>query len=158
MTYYDSIADGYDELHKEEQLNKLRIIKENLGDVGSSLLDVGCGTGFSLDLFNVEKKIGLDPSKELLKYCKHQTICASAESIPFPDNSFDTVICVTAVHNFDDMAKGLSEIRRVAKRSVAISVLRKSEKFDDIQREVRRLFKVDKELNERFDRIFFCST
>ena len=42
MTYYDSISKGYSELHREEQLNKIRIIKENL-DINQSdlMLDIG---------------------------------------------------------------------------------------------------------------------
>ena len=30
MDYYDFIAKGYDELHREEQSNKLLIIKNNI--------------------------------------------------------------------------------------------------------------------------------
>ena len=67
MTYYDDISPGYNELHKEEQLNKLRIIKENL-EINKSdrLLDVGCGTGFSLEYFDCDST-GLEPSKEMTR-------------------------------------------------------------------------------------------
>ena len=46
MGYYDAISEGYDDLHGEEQENKLAIIKEKL-KIGEKdlLLDVGCGSG-----------------------------------------------------------------------------------------------------------------
>jgi len=30
MTYYDEISEGYEELHKEEQLKKISLIKKHL--------------------------------------------------------------------------------------------------------------------------------
>jgi ubiquinone/menaquinone biosynthesis C-methylase UbiE len=155
MNYYNSISSGYDELHKEEQLKKLKIIKENI-TVKDSLLDVGCGTGFSLDLFDVPKKIGLDPSRELLKQCKHKAIVGKAEELPFEDDSFDTVISVTAVQNFDDIEKGLKEIKRVAKRQVVVSVLKKSEKAELVDKLVNSIFDVWKTIEEDKDIIYFC--
>ena len=57
--YYDAIAEGYDELHKAEQLQKLERAfiegcKFDLFSNVKSILDVGCGTGISTDFF-VEK-------------------------------------------------------------------------------------------------------
>ena len=46
MDYYSSIAKGYDELHKEEQLKKLQIIAKHIKPKGL-LLDIGAGTGIS---------------------------------------------------------------------------------------------------------------
>lgn len=155
MNYYDQIAEGYDELHKNEQLNKLRIIKENL-DVGNSLLDVGCGTGFSLDFFKAEKKVGIDPSKELIKQCKHKCIEGKAEALPFKDNSFDSIICVTAAHHFKDLKKGVDEIKRVAKENVAFSLLKKSNTTEELIRYIKESFKVIKEIDEGKDFILIC--
>lgn len=155
MTYYDDIAKGYDELHKEEQLKKLTIIKENI-NVGDSLLDVGCGTGFSLEFFKAKRKVGIDPSKELVRQCKYECLVGKAENLPFPDNSFDTVICVTAAHHFDDLKAGLREIKRVAKKNVAFSLLKRSKKFNSLKRFIREMFTVLKEIDEDKDLIFIC--
>lgn len=153
MEYYDSIAEGYDELHKEEQLTKIRILRANLNVKKEDyLLDVGCGTGFSLELFNC-RKIGVDSSSELLKKAKSTVLKANAEKLPFPDKTFDIVISVTAIHNFDDIEKSLKEIKRVCKDRVGLSLLKKSEKFEDIKKLVRKYFKIDKEINEDKDLI-----
>ena len=129
MDYYDSIAPGYDELHKEEQLQKLAIIeKAEIVKESDRLLDVGCGTGFSLDHFPVEEAVGIDPSQGLIsQYKGKQTIMqGSAESLPFDDHSFDVVISLTAIQNFDDIEKGLLEMKRVGKDRFALTILKRS--------------------------------
>jgi len=153
MEYYDGIADGYDELHKEEQLKKIRIIRANLNVKKTDyLLDIGTGTGFALELFDC-KKIGIDPSPKLLKKAKVSVIKGKAEKIPFPDKIFDIVISVTAIHHFDDIEKGLMEIKRVAKDKVAFSLLKKSPKFENIRELIKKSFKINKEINEDKDLI-----
>lgn len=155
MGYYNQIAAGYDELHKEEQERKLAIIKQNL-DVKKSdrLLDVGCGTGISTQ-FHCEC-VGIDPSAGLLKKAEvGNFLQASAENIPFEDNSFDMVISVTAVHNFKDIERALDEIRRVAKDRVVLSILKKSPKAGLIQDLIYKKFKVNKVIMEQKDTIYF---
>ena len=153
MTYYDDIANGYNELHKEEQLKKLKIIKENL-EINNSdkLLDVGCGTGFSLDYFDCDCQ-GIDPSKEMAKNNK-KIIIGKAENLPFKDNSYDIVISVTAIHNFDDIEAGLKEIKRVGKDKFVFSVLKKSKSFEKIKKLLYETFNVKKEIEEEKDIVF----
>jgi len=157
MTYYDSIAKGYDELHREEQLKKIRIIKENLR-IGPSdkLLDVGCGPYYAN--FNCDVT-GIDESKELLKKAEKKgnirTVLASAENIPFPGNSFDIVVAITSVQNFRDTEKGLLEMKRVAKNRIVISFLKKSQKKEMIKNLVEKNFAVEKVIEEDKDLIYF---
>ncbi len=153
MTYYDSISSGYNELHKEEQLRKLEIIKKNL-DIHKKdkLLDVGCGTGFSLDYFDCNCR-GIEPSKKLAKNNKKINI-GKAENLPFKDNSFNIVISITAIHNFDDVEKGLREIKRVGRDKFAFSVLKKAKNFTEIKKLIKRLFHIEKEIEEEKDIIF----
>ncbi|MCX6710028.1 MAG: class I SAM-dependent methyltransferase [Candidatus Woesearchaeota archaeon] len=158
--YYNSIADSYIELHKEEQLSKLRIIKENLNvKKGDFLLDVGCGPCFSSEVFDCNV-IGIDPSENLLAKAKKRKglhlIRGFAESIPFRDREFDFVICVSAVHNFEDIEEGISEIERVAKRDVAVTIMRKSPKADYIRKIVLEKFRVKKEIKEEKDLIIIA--
>lgn len=153
MTYYDSIAPGYNELHKEEQLNKLKIIKDNLEiNKSDKLLDVGCGTGFSLDYFDCDFT-GLEPNKKMAGNNK-KIIIGKADNLPFENNSFDIVISVTAIHNFDNIEKGLKEIKRVGKNKFAFSVLKKSKSFEKIKKLIYQLFNVKKEIEEQKDFIF----
>ena len=153
MEYYDKIADGYDELHKEEQLKKIIIIKDNLNVKKTDyLLDVGTGTGFALELFDCEK-IGIDPAAKLLKKAKAPVIKGKAECLPFPDKTFDIVISVTAIHHFDDVEKSLKEMKRVCKDRVALSILKKSPKFENIKKLIKKNFKIKKEINEDKDLI-----
>lgn len=155
MPYYDSIAGSYNELHGEEQLNKLAIIKKNIKTgKKTKILDVGCGTGISSDFGCFA--VGIDPSSGLLKYNHHLKILGAAESLPFKDNSFDYVISVTSLHNFKDILQSISEIRRVGKKKFVFSVLKKSGKFDAIRLAIGSNFKISKEIEEEKDKIFVC--
>jgi ubiquinone/menaquinone biosynthesis C-methylase UbiE len=155
MADYDQIALGYNELHKDEQQNKLDIIKQYLkADKNSKLLDVGCGTGLSSD-FNCYV-VGIDPSIELLKQNKNlRKLQGEAEHLPFKDNSFDYVITLTALHNFNDIKKGLEEIRRVGKYFV-LTILNKSRKFGIIENLIKKNFDILNVFKEEKDTIFTC--
>ncbi len=162
--YYDNIAQGYDELHTEEQLNKMIEIVAALGaDVpkkNERLLDVGCGTGISTSVWSA-KCFGIDPSKELIDIAKKkhpgkEFTVAAAEAIPFPDKSFDVVISVTSIHNFTDIRKAIMEMRRVGKDRFVITLLRKSKQIDEITKLIIINFRVKKIVQEDKDLIFIC--
>lgn len=157
MDYYNSISKSYNKLHSEEQLNKIRLIKNNLKIKKSDfLLDVGCGTGIFAEEFNCIK-IGVDPAINLLNQGKNAFyIQACAENLPFKDACFDFVISVTAIHNFKDIRKGLEEIKRVSKKDVALSILKRSSKLDEIKNNIKKLFKIIKIIDEDKDLIFFA--
>jgi ubiquinone/menaquinone biosynthesis C-methylase UbiE len=127
MNYYDQISSGYDELHSEEQLKKVKLIIE-LIDIGDEkVLDVGCGTALYGDLFS--DYTGMDNSKGMLEKSKYNVQYGEAEELPFLDDSFDCVISITALQNVEDIEKAILEIKRVAKNKIAISVLKKSSKI-----------------------------
>lgn len=155
MPYYDSIAGSYNELHWEEQLSKLSIIKKNI-KIGekTKVLDVGCGTGISSDFGCFV--IGIDLSSELLKQNKHLRILGAAESLPFKDNSFDYVVAITSIHNFNDVSQSISEMGRVGKKNFVFSILKKAKKFDIIKNTIENNFKISKAIEEEKDRIFIC--
>ncbi len=154
--YYDEIAPGYQELHGEEQRNKALLVLKNLEVMPSDLLlDVGCGTAKYLSLFSC-KKIGIDPASELLKQADVPVVQGVAERLPFSANSFDIVLSLTAIHNFDNAKLALNEMLRVARRDIIISVLRKSLKFTEIEKAIDEILPVSKRIDETFDVIFFC--
>jgi len=142
----------YNGLRYDEQLSKALIIFKILGD--EKTLDVGCGTGISSEPFN--DVIGIDPSEELLKYNKKTCFLASAEDLPFDDDSFVNVISITAIHNFDDIKLGLSEIKRVGKR-FGFSLLKRSSKTNKILELIGDLFVVDEIIDQGTDLIIIAS-
>ena len=140
--FYSVIANSYNFLYREEQEKKLDIIEKFLKiNKNTTILDVGCGTGISLERFQNKCKeiIGLDPNKELLKQCKGKTILGKAEKLPFKDKSFDIVISLTSLHH-TNLKKSISEIKRVAKKQIVISFLKKSRKLE-LAKELLKDFK-----------------
>jgi len=119
------------------------------------LLDVGCGDGKALAAFDC-KKIGIDPSIALLKQADIPVVQGIAEKLPFPDNTFDIVVSLTAIHHCD-VDRALDEMKRVAKRDIIVSVLKTSEKAPSIEKTVTESLNVVKRLEERYDIIFLCS-
>jgi ubiquinone/menaquinone biosynthesis C-methylase UbiE len=159
MNYYDNIASGYEELHKEEQLAKISLIKKYFNpQKNKKLLDVGCGSGISTVVWNCDIA-GIDPSKELIKIAKQKKgnyYIGGAENLPFKDNEFDYVISLTAIQNFDDIDKGLKEIKRVGKDKFILTFLKASLKKDKIKQLIYDNFKVEQELEEDKDLVFIC--
>lgn len=146
---YKYIARSYDELYKEEQLEKLRIIKENIKiNKKENLLDIGCGTGISTEFFDC-KSIGIDPCFEMLN---KKSICGKAENLPFKDKTFDIVLSVTSIHHFN-AEKAIKEIKRVSKKKVIITLLKKAKRFKHVKDLLNKSFKF-KEVDGKKDLIF----
>src|SRR3989344_186203 len=127
MKYYNQISKGYNELYGQEQLEKVKIIKQYIKPKGL-LLDIGAGTGICTTEFHQTCNcIALDPSEELLNQYKGNKIIGKAEQLPFKNKVFDTIISITALHH-SDIKKSLQEIKRVAKPNaqIAITILNKS--------------------------------
>lgn len=99
---------------------------------GDRILDVGCGKGFLLKDLLLENKnlnvFGLDISQYAINNSEEEVFgrihLGTAESLPFPDNSFDFVISLNTIHNFkrNDAIKAVKEIERVSKGKSFIQV------------------------------------
>ena len=159
MTYYDEISEGYEELHKEEQEKKVKLIKENLHiNREDTLLDVGCGTGITTCSWDCDKT-GIDPAEKLIEKARKKEgvyIIGQAENLPFEENSFTIVISVTAIQNFEDIMKGLEEIKRVGKDRFVLTFLKKSAKREMIEGLIEEIFDVEKIIEEDKDILYFC--
>jgi len=86
------------------------------------VLDVGTGTGMipHAILKNIPKIkfTGIDvylPKKKFISVKKYD-----GTKIPFPKNSFDTVMMVDVLHHTKDIKKVLEEVKRVTKRNIII--------------------------------------
>ena len=158
MNYYNQISEGYDELHKEEQLKKIKIIKQHINiKPNSKILDLGCGSYYGDWDGDVT---GVDPSSKLLKLAANKgikTYCEKAESLSFENNSFDYIISITAIQNFDDIELAIKQIKRVAKADavIIITFLKRSEKKDIILELLGKHFNTTKEIEEDKDIILF---
>jgi ubiquinone/menaquinone biosynthesis C-methylase UbiE len=158
MTYYDDIAEGYEELHREEQQKKIEVIKQYLRPLRTEkLLDVGCGTGLTTEPWKC-RRYGIDPARRLIARARQpdriEYKVAPAEHIPYPDLFFDYVISITALQNFEAIEKGLREIRRVGKDKFVLTALKKSPKIKKITGLIEQYFNVDKIIEEEKDIIF----
>jgi ubiquinone/menaquinone biosynthesis C-methylase UbiE len=110
--------------HHHIPFGKLRAL---LGHEMGSVLDLACGTGHSTTaLFQMSKKIvGCDISSEMLtearKHSKLEYIEASAEQLPFADDSFD-LLNVSLAMPWIDADRFLEEAKRVLKTKHHLSV------------------------------------
>jgi ubiquinone/menaquinone biosynthesis C-methylase UbiE len=123
-TLYERTADVYDIRHNSPTTERVRRIEKTLirKYAHGKSLDVGCGTGYHLDL--VEDITGLDPSREMLEKARargKKLVLGKGEKLPFPGEKFDTVLCLFSVLNVCQAEKTAQEIRRVLKpRGLAI--------------------------------------
>lgn len=96
-----------------------------------SILDVGCGEGFTLEKLR-ENKIGkeltgIDFSKSAIEIGKnlHPDLSLKLGTIyhiPFKPNSFDLIICSEVLEHLKYPEKALQELVRVTKKNCIISV------------------------------------
>ena len=119
-TDYDRIASGYDRRYEEQRYEGTAAALRAFVASGQRVLDVGCGTGHWLAQLEAWgcAAVGLELSAAMLQRAaarelRAELVHARAEALPFPDASFDRVLCVNAIHHFDDVARFASEARRV---------------------------------------------
>ena len=101
--------------HARVVTDMLAGIKFRDGRISDKVLDVGCGTGFVSQLYPNFDITGVDISKDMLARNPYKWIEAPAEALPFPDRTFDIVVCRSLLHHLQDPKKGLSEMVRVLK-------------------------------------------
>jgi ubiquinone/menaquinone biosynthesis C-methylase UbiE len=100
---------------------------------GQRLLDVACGTGIvartAAGLVAPDGKVvGLDLNDAMLTVARR--VCpdiefhqGNAAALPFPDGSFDVVLCQLALMFFPDRLKALAEMRRVVTAGGTVAVV-----------------------------------
>jgi SAM-dependent methyltransferase len=117
---YDSIGKGYTAVRREDPRIAARI-RAALVDAGT-VVNVGAGAGSyeprDLDVVAVE------PSEVMIAQRPESAapvVRAVAEELPFEDGSFDAAMAVLSDHHWFDRARGIAEMRRVARRMVILT-------------------------------------
>jgi SAM-dependent methyltransferase len=118
-TPYDRIGRTYAQTRREDP-RIAATIRACLGD-GHAVLNVGAGTGSyePADRFVV----AVEPSNEMLRQRPQDrapVVRAVAEALPVADDAFDVAMAVLTIHHWNDVDRGLRELRRVARRQVVL--------------------------------------
>ncbi len=113
----------------EGKLDKERLAILKTLIKGKKILDVGCGFGVYVDYLTKQgfEAVGVDFVSEFIKTARKNQqgrfITSSANSLPFENNSFDTVLLFDILEHGDDL-KILTEAKRVAKQRIIAIVPR----------------------------------
>ena len=118
---FDAIAADY-AIHRSIHPKLLQRLIESPGLRPSSrVLEVGCGTGnyiTSIAARTPSRCFGLEPSRSMLSAARQKTASVSwsqgrAESLPYPDGSFEFVFSVDVIHHVQDRPAFFREALRV---------------------------------------------
>ena len=116
---YQSIGNSYSGLRRPDPRIQ-RLVLAALGDAGS-VVNVGAGTGnYEPDDRQV---IAVEPSPAMIAQRKPgaaSAVRAVAEALPFGNHTFDAALAILTLHHWGNLAAGLSELRRVARRQVIL--------------------------------------
>ncbi len=128
-TYFNQRADTWDELIAEKDTGKLeRMVKRLDLEPGSTLLDVGTGTGVFLPYLLAMtgrngRVVGLDVADRMLfRACDKgfhgevHYVCGDIMAVPCPGAMFDSVVCYSSFPHFQDKPRAFREIYRVLKK------------------------------------------
>ena len=116
---YQSIGTGFSAARRPDPRIQ-RLIVTALGDA-RSVVNVGAGTG------NYEpadrRVVAVEPSLAMIAQRRPgagPAMRAVAEALPFGDQTFEAALVTFSLHHWTDLARGLSELRRVASRQVIL--------------------------------------
>lgn len=160
MAWFDSFANDYDNWYQSKLGNfvdtvEKKLIEEMAGfKVGEKVLDIGSGTGnYSIWLAKKGLQVtGLDQSKAMMNIAKKKAdeedlaidwVEADATNLPFPNESFDLVLSVTAIEFMDDINAVLKETIRVLKPNgrLVIGVLTKDSPWGKLYQQMAEIDK-----------------
>ena len=108
------------------------IVKHFSLKAGDRVLDIGCAKGFLVkDLLLVcpgLEVFGVDISEYAVLNCEPELIgrlhVGNAVQLPFPDNSFNAVICINTIHNLEreECVRAFREIERLSPGGAYVQV------------------------------------
>jgi ubiquinone/menaquinone biosynthesis C-methylase UbiE len=151
--YHDVAAASYDSkwgidfgaVGQEQVTGKLRkALGRRLEKAFGDALEIGAGTGyFSLNLLQagvIERATATDISPGMLAALEEnasrlglevQTAAAEAETLPFPDGSFDLVFGHAVLHHIPDLERTFSEFARVLRPGGTLAFCGEPSRYGD---------------------------
>jgi len=143
------LSAGIDIIWRKKAISQLKELNPKI------ILDVATGTAdvaiMMADILDAEKITGIDISNGMLDIgrqkinklnlnSKIELLHGDSEAINFNDNTFDAVTVAFGVRNFQDLEKGLIEIRRVLKPGGKLVVLEFSQPKTPVVKSVYKLY------------------
>lgn len=99
------------------------LLSPNLGEQNQRVLDIGCGTGYSMvwlrERFSFREVYGVDLSPHASVFWRRRGLdtvaLASADRLPFGESEFDLVTCFDVIYQLNDerASAAISEMHRV---------------------------------------------
>jgi SAM-dependent methyltransferase len=112
---YDRIGVGYAAVRLPDP-RLAAMISQAIGDA-ETVVNVGAGTG-SYEPPD-RSVVAVEPSSVMLaQHRGRRRVRGTAEHLPFDDATFDVAMAVLTVHHWQDLDRGLAELRRVSRRQV----------------------------------------
>jgi ubiquinone/menaquinone biosynthesis C-methylase UbiE len=117
---YDKLGEGAERAGLRERRRKL------LSSARGRVLEVGAGTALNVPHYpaDLEELVLVEPDDAMAARLRRRlaaarrdarVVSATAESLPFADDSFDTVVVTAVLCAVADLGRSLAEIRRVLK-------------------------------------------
>jgi ubiquinone/menaquinone biosynthesis C-methylase UbiE len=124
MRGHPLVAALYDPLMRLQDALGLRRQRRRIGEAARGrVLELGVGTGLNLPWYGeADEVVGVDPDPHMLKRartrvsaapCPVTLVEAGAESLPFDDGTFDSVVVGLSLCTIPDPRAALAEARRV---------------------------------------------
>ncbi|RXZ02176.1 SAM-dependent methyltransferase [Fictibacillus sp. S7] len=108
-----------------EQIKFKKVRKRLLRKAEGRVLEIGSGTGFNFPLYEVASQVdAIEPDSNMRKTSLKRieaskilirTYSEKAETLPFEDNTFDTVVGTLVFCTIPDPERALNEVKRVCK-------------------------------------------
>lgn len=123
-------SDGRVETETEDGIKYARILCNffiNSKLVPKSILDVGCRTGYTLEVFEelipTTRAVGVDIVPEFVDIAltRGEALVADMHALPFKDNEFDWILCTGSIEHAYDGDRACRELFRVAKDGIYLS-------------------------------------
>lgn len=130
---YETLYKTHPRVHEGSDNSKACIARIVQDIVGTSVCDVGCGTGFLLGRIRegrpgISRLSGVDFAiDDASALSGIEYVAAKIETLPFEDNEFDTVVCTHVIEHVLDYRAAIAELRRITRKRLIIVVPRERE-------------------------------